>query len=244
MSAASAPVHCRHKIKRPRNCRQCRRNAHNSFFHCNFDGARSGATPDDFRVLPRKIILVRHAESEGNVDNYACARRPPILSYRSSQVIWDPYLAVLSNRQPSPPARVPRRYTYVPDMQVPLVRGAQSICTASNARPFPEKPLRGRCAACRRIGASSRPRMRATASARSWTPTRRLFRCSSTPGVRRCWPAVGHDRPSPFQHTDKVAICAQMRQCCIIWCAEALQRLCGRVSFSCMGWRVHGVGAA
>ncbi len=33
----------------------------------------SGATPDDFRVLPRKIILVRHAESEGNVDNYACA---------------------------------------------------------------------------------------------------------------------------------------------------------------------------
>lgn len=30
-----------------------------------------GATPEDFRVLPRKIILVRHAESEGNVDNFA-----------------------------------------------------------------------------------------------------------------------------------------------------------------------------
>lgn len=34
-------------------------------------------------MLPKKIILVRHAESEGNVDNFA--------------------------------------YTYVPDMQVPLV---------------------------------------------------------------------------------------------------------------------------
>ena len=30
-----------------------------------------GATPRDYRVLPPKIILVRHAESEGNVDNFA-----------------------------------------------------------------------------------------------------------------------------------------------------------------------------
>ncbi len=30
-----------------------------------------GATPPDHRVLPRHIILVRHAESEGNVDNFA-----------------------------------------------------------------------------------------------------------------------------------------------------------------------------
>ncbi len=30
-----------------------------------------GATPKDFRVLPKKIILVRHAESEGNIDNFA-----------------------------------------------------------------------------------------------------------------------------------------------------------------------------
>ncbi len=37
-------------------------------------------------MLPPKIILVRHAESEGNVDNFA--------------------------------------YTYVPDPQVPLVRGS------------------------------------------------------------------------------------------------------------------------
>ncbi len=28
-----------------------------------------GAIPNDFRVLPERIILVRHAESEGNVDN-------------------------------------------------------------------------------------------------------------------------------------------------------------------------------
>ncbi len=33
--------------------------------------ARSGATPRDYRILPEKIILVRHAESEGNVDNKA-----------------------------------------------------------------------------------------------------------------------------------------------------------------------------
>lgn len=30
-----------------------------------------GATPRDHRILPKRIILVRHAESEGNVDNYA-----------------------------------------------------------------------------------------------------------------------------------------------------------------------------
>ena len=45
-----------------------------------------GATPQDYRVLPRRIVLVRHAESEGNIDNFA--------------------------------------YTYVPDPQVPLVRGS------------------------------------------------------------------------------------------------------------------------
>ena len=30
-----------------------------------------GATPQDYRILPRRIILVRHAESEGNIDNFA-----------------------------------------------------------------------------------------------------------------------------------------------------------------------------
>ena len=35
-----------------------------------------GATPRDFRVLPRHIILVRHAESEGNVDNVAYTYLP------------------------------------------------------------------------------------------------------------------------------------------------------------------------
>eukprot|EP00208_Stichococcus_sp_RCC1054_P002445 CAMPEP_0206143802 /NCGR_PEP_ID=MMETSP1473-20131121/21850_1 /ASSEMBLY_ACC=CAM_ASM_001109 /TAXON_ID=1461547 /ORGANISM="Stichococcus sp, Strain RCC1054" /LENGTH=483 /DNA_ID=CAMNT_0053539373 /DNA_START=173 /DNA_END=1621 /DNA_ORIENTATION=+ len=40
-------------------------------FDARFHSTNSGATPDDYRVLPRKIILVRHAESEGNVDNYA-----------------------------------------------------------------------------------------------------------------------------------------------------------------------------
>lgn len=33
-------------------------------------GPRRGATPRDFRLLPRRIVLVRHAQSEGNVDNF------------------------------------------------------------------------------------------------------------------------------------------------------------------------------
>lgn len=33
--------------------------------------AHRGATPSDFRVLPQRIILVRHAQSEGNIDNVA-----------------------------------------------------------------------------------------------------------------------------------------------------------------------------
>lgn len=37
---------------------------------------RSGATPTDFRILPRRLILVRHAESEGNVDNRAYTYLP------------------------------------------------------------------------------------------------------------------------------------------------------------------------
>lgn len=36
----------------------------------------SGAIPKDFRVLPDRIFLVRHAESEGNVDNYAYTTIP------------------------------------------------------------------------------------------------------------------------------------------------------------------------
>jgi len=35
-------------------------------FICPF---RRGAIPRDFRVLPDKIFLVRHAESEGNVNS-------------------------------------------------------------------------------------------------------------------------------------------------------------------------------
>lgn len=35
-----------------------------------------GATPLDYRLLPRHIVLVRHAESEGNVDNTAYTYLP------------------------------------------------------------------------------------------------------------------------------------------------------------------------
>ncbi len=35
-----------------------------------------GATPQDHRVLPKRIILVRHAESQGNVDHFAYSEVP------------------------------------------------------------------------------------------------------------------------------------------------------------------------
>lgn len=35
-----------------------------------------GATPTDHRVLPKRIILVRHAESEGNTDHFAYSHIP------------------------------------------------------------------------------------------------------------------------------------------------------------------------
>lgn len=45
-----------------------------------------GATPKDFRVLPKRIVLVRHAESEGNIDNFAYTYVPdpqvPLVSHQ------------------------------------------------------------------------------------------------------------------------------------------------------------------
>eukprot|EP00884_Botryococcus_braunii_P014525 jgi/Botrbrau1/23073/Bobra.0243s0014.1 len=40
-------------------------------YDARFHSTCWGATPKEFRVLPKKIILVRHAESEGNVDSMA-----------------------------------------------------------------------------------------------------------------------------------------------------------------------------
>lgn len=49
----------------------------------------SGATPRDYRILPEKIILVRHAESEGNVDNKAYTYIPdsqvPLVGLRQAR---------------------------------------------------------------------------------------------------------------------------------------------------------------
>lgn len=45
-------------------------------FDARYHSTSSGATPRDFRILPRRIILVRHAESEGNVDNFAYTYLP------------------------------------------------------------------------------------------------------------------------------------------------------------------------
>jgi len=45
-------------------------------FDARFHSASSGATPTDHRILPARIILVRHAQSEGNVDNQAYASVP------------------------------------------------------------------------------------------------------------------------------------------------------------------------
>ncbi len=43
---------------------------------CCFGCCGRGATPRDHRVLPKRIILVRHAESEGNVDHFAYSNIP------------------------------------------------------------------------------------------------------------------------------------------------------------------------
>jgi len=45
-------------------------------FDTRFHSTSAGATPKDLRVLPEKIFLVRHAESEGNVDNKAYSLIP------------------------------------------------------------------------------------------------------------------------------------------------------------------------
>ncbi|KAL4428501.1 hypothetical protein ABPG75_002590 [Micractinium tetrahymenae] len=45
-------------------------------FDARYHSTAWGATPRDFRVLPKRIFLVRHAESEGNVDNIAYTYLP------------------------------------------------------------------------------------------------------------------------------------------------------------------------
>lgn len=45
-------------------------------FDARYHSTSGGATPRDFRVLPKRIFLVRHAESEGNVDNIAYTYLP------------------------------------------------------------------------------------------------------------------------------------------------------------------------
>eukprot|EP00195_Chlamydomonas_chlamydogama_P012286 CAMPEP_0202901526 /NCGR_PEP_ID=MMETSP1392-20130828/14302_1 /ASSEMBLY_ACC=CAM_ASM_000868 /TAXON_ID=225041 /ORGANISM="Chlamydomonas chlamydogama, Strain SAG 11-48b" /LENGTH=410 /DNA_ID=CAMNT_0049588099 /DNA_START=245 /DNA_END=1477 /DNA_ORIENTATION=- len=45
-------------------------------YDARFHSTASGATPKDYRVLPDRIILVRHAESEGNVSNLAYTTIP------------------------------------------------------------------------------------------------------------------------------------------------------------------------
>jgi broad specificity phosphatase PhoE len=45
-------------------------------FDARYHSTSSGATPLDFRILPRRIIIIRHAESEGNVDSRAYSYLP------------------------------------------------------------------------------------------------------------------------------------------------------------------------
>ncbi|GAB4814314.1 hypothetical protein N2152v2_001360 [Parachlorella kessleri] len=39
-------------------------------YDARYHSTHMGATPRDFRLLPRRIVVVRHAQSEGNVDNF------------------------------------------------------------------------------------------------------------------------------------------------------------------------------
>ncbi|CAL8465534.1 g5070 [Coccomyxa elongata] len=45
-------------------------------YDARFHSTNWGATPKDHRVLPKRIILVRHAESEGNTDHFAYSHIP------------------------------------------------------------------------------------------------------------------------------------------------------------------------
>lgn len=45
-------------------------------FDARYHSTATGATPRDYRILPQRIVLVRHAESEGNVDNRAYTYLP------------------------------------------------------------------------------------------------------------------------------------------------------------------------
>jgi len=45
-------------------------------FDARFHSTHNGATPRDLRVLPDRIVLVRHAESEGNVDKHVYSILP------------------------------------------------------------------------------------------------------------------------------------------------------------------------
>lgn len=45
-------------------------------FDARFHSTSTGATPTDYRILPRRIFLVRHAESKGNVDDMAYTYLP------------------------------------------------------------------------------------------------------------------------------------------------------------------------
>ena len=138
--AASAGLCARHRISPNRSC-----------LH---PPACRGATPRDFRVLPKRIFLVRHAESEGNVDNVACERRAP--RRRLCAVWWrlvpsgaggavpteQPGPALPAppghtdvNRRSPPPRRPPPPPpdTYLPDPRVPLTaRGWQQAMSAGD----------------------------------------------------------------------------------------------------------------
>ena len=56
-----------------------------------------GATPRDHRVLPKRIILVRHAESQGNIDHFAYSEvpDPQICLVRSPPELSVPLLELL-----------------------------------------------------------------------------------------------------------------------------------------------------
>ena len=60
-------------------------------YDARYHSTSSGATPKDFRLLPKRIILVRHAQSEGNVDNSAYTYLP---DPQVSAIVWHHILFV------------------------------------------------------------------------------------------------------------------------------------------------------
>ena len=112
-------------------------------FDARYHSTSSGATPSDFRILPKRIILVRHAESEGNVDNRAYTYLPdpqvPLTprGWRQAMEAGDRIREMTESKAPGPGGKgavsPPRLFFYTS----PYLRSRQTYEGVAQAFPSP-----------------------------------------------------------------------------------------------------------